>query len=382
MIVGLMGFEFESPNKGCEALGYSFVSFLSNVYKHHITYYVFTNDGLGLFPEFFKEIEFVRIPLKIKDRSLTTLRAMKKCDYIFDVTLGDSFSDIYSTQQCISNLKFKLMAELFGKAYYLLPQTYGPFLDRKCRIVSRYVINHAKYVFCRDRKSKDYLQKIGVLNNNFLITTDMAFLLPYDKEQYHMNKDAINVGINVSGLLMRGGFTKDNQFDLKFNYNAFICRVIEQFTNGKEIVVHLIPHVIDTDVNSHDDDYKSLIELHEQYSSTVVAPMFDSPIEAKSYIANMDFFVGSRMHSTIAAFSSNVPTVPVSYSRKFEGLFEVFDYPYIVHGKDDPLDTAIQKVITWFNHRDELKDRIVASKRVLDESISAFKDQINLIVNR
>lgn len=31
MKIGLLGFEFDSPNKGCEALGYSFVSLIKKI---------------------------------------------------------------------------------------------------------------------------------------------------------------------------------------------------------------------------------------------------------------------------------------------------------------------------------------------------------------
>ena len=34
--------------------------------------------------------------LQIKDFSFQMIKAMRKCDFIFDITLGDSFSDIYS----------------------------------------------------------------------------------------------------------------------------------------------------------------------------------------------------------------------------------------------------------------------------------------------
>ena len=44
-------------------------------------------------------------------------------------------------------------------------------------------------------------------------------------------------------------------------------------------------------------------------------------MEAKSHISGMDFFIGSRMHACIAAYSSGVPVFPLGYSRKFTGLF-------------------------------------------------------------
>ena len=53
------------------------------------------------------------------------------------------------------------------------------------------------------------------------------------------------------------------------------------------------------------------------------------------------------MHSTIASFSSGVATIPFSYSRKFEELFNDLKYPYIIHGKSDDLDLAVNKTISY-----------------------------------
>lgn len=160
MKIGLLGFEFDSPNKGCEALGYSFVSLIKKNYPDKVEFYVFTNDELGLFPEYFDDICFEKVPLKIKDFSFQMIKAMRKCDFIFDVTLGDSFSDIYSIDQCLSNIRFKFLAEIFGRKYILLPQTYGPFEDKKCRDRSIHILNHADYIFCRDKKSMEFAMRM------------------------------------------------------------------------------------------------------------------------------------------------------------------------------------------------------------------------------
>lgn len=45
----ISGFEFDSPNKGCEALGYSFVSLIKKNYPDKVEFYVFTNDEWDCF---------------------------------------------------------------------------------------------------------------------------------------------------------------------------------------------------------------------------------------------------------------------------------------------------------------------------------------------
>ena len=40
----------------------------------------------------------------------------------------------------------------------------------------------------------------------------------------------------------------------------------------------------------------------------------------KGYISKCSFFVGARTHSTIAAYSSNIPTLVIGYSVKSKGI--------------------------------------------------------------
>ena len=96
---------------------------------------MFTNDELGLFPEYFDDICFEKVPLKIKDFSFQMIKAMRKCDFIFDVTLGDSFSDIYSIDQCLSNIRFKFLAEILVENIFYYHRLMALLKIKKCRIV-------------------------------------------------------------------------------------------------------------------------------------------------------------------------------------------------------------------------------------------------------
>ncbi|HFU4216571.1 TPA: hypothetical protein ACGO8D_001941, partial [Streptococcus suis] len=96
MKIGLMGFEFESANKGCEALVYSFLSIIEEKIEKDSIIYNFSGTELGRVPEYFPNLSFVNVLPKLKDPRFNYIKQLKKCDFIFDVTMGDSFSDIYS----------------------------------------------------------------------------------------------------------------------------------------------------------------------------------------------------------------------------------------------------------------------------------------------
>ena len=98
------------------------------------------------------------------------------------------------------------------------------------------------------------------------------------------------------------------------NYNNFIEFILRNTHQN----VALIPHV----VWKNNDDRKILKELYEihKYTGRVVL-LNDMPAEKlKGYISKCSFFVGARTHSTIAAYSSNIPTLVIGYSVKSKGI--------------------------------------------------------------
>ena len=376
MVIGLMGFEFVSPNKGCEALVYSFLSMIMKDLKDDTVIYNFSGTDLGAIPEYFSKWQFINVIPRLKDIKFQYIRSMMKCDYIFDVTMGDSFSDIYSESYCKGLIRHKRIAEFFCDKYILLPQTYGPFEDVDCMKKAGEVLKKAYKIYCRDGLSKTFIEKKYHISNSVL-ASDMAFCLPYNKFDFQFGNDK-KLGLNVSGLLYKGGFHKENQFGLKFNYQEFLDRLLTELQKMYE--VHLIPHVIDLNENSYDDDYKICRMLNSKYPNTILAPAFSNPIDAKSYISNMDAFIGSRMHSTIASFSAGVPTIPISYSRKFEGLFGSIDYPYVIDAKKESFESAFKMVFKYLSEIELLHDRQKKSLEFIDEKNESFKRSIIEII--
>ena len=54
----------------------------------------------------------------------------------------------------------------------------------------------------------------------------------------------------------------------------------------------------------------------------IVADVLYDQNEIKYIIGLCDFFLGARMHATIAALSQCIPAVGMAYSKKFAGVFE------------------------------------------------------------
>ena len=56
------------------------------------------------------------------------------------------------------------------------------------------------------------------ITGEIIEASDVALRLPYDPPPARPEGGAVRVGINVSGLLMSGGYTRDNMFGLQMDY--------------------------------------------------------------------------------------------------------------------------------------------------------------------
>uniref|UniRef100_UPI003217148A polysaccharide pyruvyl transferase family protein n=1 Tax=uncultured Draconibacterium sp. TaxID=1573823 RepID=UPI003217148A len=362
-----------SGNRGVGALGLStlyMLNMLGKEFECEFEIYVINNNyGSNLTDSFSFGSETVKVtnlhPINffnfidalktiIMAKKRRTLKYYPKLDYVLDMGAGDSFSDIYGEKRFYSVFDQHRMTRLFKKKLLLLPQTIGPFNDVRIKRKANRSIEKANYVFARDNKSLEYINQ-NTTQSFSSGSIDVAFFLPYKKEKF--SKDFIHVGLNISGLLWNGGYTKNNQFNLKTDYQKLIHSLIEFFLGLPNVKLHLVPHVLATN-DTLENDYAVSFNLYHFYKAynIILAPFFLDPILAKNYIAGLDFFSGARMHSTIAAFSSGVPVFPLAYSKKFNGLYiDTLKYNYIGDMVKYSNSQILGDLKVAFQNRDKLK---------------------------
>lgn len=295
--------------------------------------------------------------------------ALAQADVVFDIGGGDSFTDIYGPRRFLQVWSTKARGLLKRKPLILCPQTIGPFESRWARVLARAVMNRAEAVVSRDAPSTTFLSDLGI-KSEIVEATDVAMRLPYTAPAPR-NGGPIRVGLNVSGLLMSGGYTGANQFGLSVDYPALIREIITWFQAEDGVEVHLVGHV-QSEIQPVEDDQRAGAKLAEEFSGTVLAPVFASPVDAKSYIAGLDFFMGARMHATIAAFSSGVPVVPMAYSRKFRGVFETLGYAHVADMKTDSAAAILSRIQEGFRTRQNLAEDIKVGMAQVDARLDAY----------
>ena len=247
-------------------------------------------------------------------------------DMVIDAGGGDSFADIYGGGRLQRMLAMRYIAHALRRPLVMSPQTIGPFRGALARRAAGLSLRACRIVSVRDVPSAEMARAMG--RRDVVLASDMALRLPHDPPAPRDQGGPPRVGINVSGLLMSGGYTRNNMFGLSLDYPALMRALIADF-QAEEAEVHLVAHVI-SEKHAVEDDMTACRALAAEFPGTVVAPAFPDPSAAKSYIAGMDFFIGARMHACIAAFSAGVPVVPMAYSRKFAGLFGSLGYGHTV----------------------------------------------------
>lgn len=392
----------KNGNRGCVALSITMMSLINEVMKNAgVKYCLFLPDSqfgdqkkheykINNEVIYFEDCSYpkglsFKEEVKIQLKSLfkggnKTKQIFKKSDFILDIGQGDSFADIYGENRFKMIDRIHVMARKYKKPYCLLPQTIGPFKDKLIAHQAHESIAKASSCMARDRQSYDYVAKNVPEQQKIAEYIDVAFFMPYEKIK--QKTGYTHVGLNISSLLWNGGYTQNNQFGLKCDYKGLVKKIIDYFLSLKNTKVHIIPHVVEGE-RGIENDYEVSYEIWREYNddNLVLAPFALGPIEIKSYIAGMDFFMGARMHATIGAFSSGVPVVPMAYSRKFNGLFvDTLQYDAMVDMKTMNNNLILSEITKDFANRSNLKEMInermtgiVAERRkMLIEDLNTF----------
>lgn len=303
---------------------------------------------------------------------------VRRADLVIDIGAGDSFADIYGRGRLIRMFVMKFLTHLARTPLVVAPQTIGPFTKGWSKTLARLSLRMSALVATRDAKSTAALRDLGY-RGVAIEASDVALRLPFDAPAPRVD-GPVRVGINVSGLLMAGGYTGKNELGIALDYPALIRKLIANF-HAEGCEVHLVPHVIVREGRMvKEDDYRASVALAAEFPNTVLAPAFDSPSQAKSYIASMDFFMGARMHACIAAFSSGVPVVPMAYSRKFSGLFGTIGYNRTVDCTTETGDAIEAKIMADFTNRTTLAAEAAAALAQGRSKLAVYQDGLKTLI--
>ena len=304
---------------------------------------------------------------RIIANSIPVLKVLSEADSVSDIRGGDSFSDIYGILRMLHRSVLVYVAYLLGKRYTLLPQTYGPFRKTLAKIVARKTFQNADRIYARDRRSVETIHELNK-TVDVGVCPDVTFLLKGEKPSRYgfapplgKIKDSVLVGVNVSGLLFQGGYTRKNMFKLREDFGSVALGVsrlfLDQFENCELL---FLPHT-NVERNRVEDDRFACGEVwnrlnHEEKKRAHVLDGEYTESEVRWLIGMCDFFVGSRMHACIAALSQGIPTCGLAYSDKFAGVFETVGMEStVIDLRSHTLANIVEKLNQQFSNRATIK---------------------------
>jgi polysaccharide pyruvyl transferase WcaK-like protein len=318
------------------------------------------------------------------------LSKISEVDIAAAISGGDSFSDIYGLRRLFYVTLPQLLILLMGKKLVLLPQTIGPFDGKIARIIAYYILKSALVIYSRDHAGLKEMKTFMGTNNTsekLKFCYDVGFVIdPVQPNRMYVNgleskrEGTIPIiGLNISGLLFIGGYTRDNMFKLIINYRQFVFDLIDFLIQDKNAIVLLVPHVfgskedLENDSTACEQVYNSIKEKYRDKIFFVQGLLDHS--EIKYIIGRCDFFIGSRMHACIAALSQNIPTVSVAYSKKFYGVMETIGMEKYVA---DPRIMEQKNILACINEAYEQRALI---KQQLQKKMPVVREKILNLFN-
>jgi len=261
-----------------------------------------------------------KVDLPVPERLRALLREYSEADLI--VAAGGGY--LYTTSAARGNVVLIVTVASFlvgrwlGKPVVLYAQSIGPFASRAQEWFVRRALECVDLIEVREKISLRLLERWG-LRTPLVSVADAAFLL--EPREPEWASDAIGPGSGPSvGLTVRRWFRDpDDQAAYESSIAIFVDRLVE--TYGAEVV--FVPQVTFTD--GRDDDRESARRVAARTNGgdgVLVIEEELSAAEVKWLCGQMDFFVGTRMHSNIFALSSGVPSLAIAYQPKSLGIME------------------------------------------------------------
>lgn len=337
----------------------------------------------------------IRLSCKLGGGVSAIAKHILNAKVMLDVSGGDSFTDLYGNK-CFETITYpKEIAIENNIPLILLPQTYGPYTSSVVRNKAAKLVQQTSMAWARDVESFNELKSLlgtAFDEEKHFLGVDVAFLLPLtlprivlsDKlTSWLNNRMQATVGINVSGLIYNQPDKARSQYGFKADYQQVIYQFVKKILVETDANIVLIPHVLVAE-NHYESDVaasKHLINLLSDSEKQRVEIVFESyhydQCEIKWIISQMDWFCGTRMHSTIASLSTEVATAAIAYSLKTWRVFKTCGQESQVI---DPREMDTHEVVNglWACWQQRAKVKLSLQKQ-LPQVLAVAKQQMDLI---
>lgn len=378
-----------SGNHGCEAIVRSTHGILSEASKDGLTLIssnpqedkTYGIDQLcaiepDILPYKKNSLSFAKayLSLKIKNDYLP-LDKMNYKTTVDHIRKGDIAMSVGGDNYCYADVKKYIMLQDMMLERGAKTVLWGCSVEPELLNVPEICEDLKRYQLITARETITY-NALKAINPNTVLVADPAFTLGTEKTELPAGFNFNNaVGINISPMIQKS--EKHEGITLK-NYEALLSEILKTTDMG----VALIPHVVWQD----GDDRTVLCQLYERFkdSGRVVLIEDQSCSKLKYIISQCRFFVGARTHSTIAAYSSCVPTLVVGYSVKARGIArDLFgnEEHYILPVQSLKEETDLTKAFDWIvQNEDAIKQKLEVEMPAVIKKAESAREYVDSLM--
>lgn len=248
------------------------------------------------------------IPAYNRWRFSTIVQQLKQTDLLI-MGGGSLLQDATSPRSVIYYLSIVTIAKLLNKPVIFYAQGFGPISHRFSKLLIRWIVNKVDVITVRDEGSAEDMKRLGV-RRPIHISADPAIMIrPEDVDLDASRSRLLRNGKKSLAISIRAW--KNEQ-----KYKKEIAKMADEMIE-KGWNVYFLPMQYPADVPPSQD----ILHEMEQPGAIVINEQMNFH-EIISFIGNMDFVIGMRLHSIILAAVMGVPFVGVSYDPKIDRFVE------------------------------------------------------------
>lgn len=266
---------------------------------------------------------------------------------------GDNYSLDYGVPR-----RFIAMGQYVRKhhiPFVIWGASIGPF--ERGSSFEKQMAHHLKHevdlILVREEETKRYLQSIGVADN-VRVLADPAFMM--QPEPCSEKLPAAYVCINFSDLMAK--YVTRGNMEQWLDYCAQMIDLLAEVTT---LPLVFVPHV------KADYSFAQRILPKAKHADRVV--LLSDKLNAaqmKGVIAKAECNIACRTHSTIASFSSSVPTLSLGYSIKSKGLnLQMYGHEDFLIYKEEITPQKVKEVFVQMCAQNEAIRKQLAEKNIV-----------------
>lgn len=323
------------------------------------------------------------------EEKIKSIDVMEQVDAVFMKGGGllQTYGGLSSTYSMYFWVYPLLLAHKLGKPVYIMPNSFGPFEGPFVKKIACMALSKCEVLTSRESLSQEMLKnQLGLTAFNY---ADLAFELPkanLDKnaifKKFDLPSDKKMVALTMRPYRFPHSVNREKAYSIFKKEMADFISWLYQSGYMPVIVEHTLA------VNAHENDgacIRDVVSMLSKEEYRVISETAYNCEDLKFVYSLFQYIVGTRFHSMIFSFGSDVPGIAISYTgNKSVGIMHDMGLDdYVMDINEVTAENLKRKFIQLLNDevavkqkireyrkfaadsRDELKNKLVSEKGVL-----------------